>query len=117
MTRIWSVLLGDVAVFHLQVVLGFRSHGIPISPGKVMEVALPFWISWFLFAWVLGWARGPETPLLRVVQTWWVAWPLSLFLRILLLHRPVPLSFALVVLVTLTILLTAWRWLVRKLPV
>ena len=113
-TRWWILLMGDVAVFHLQVALGFRSHGLPFQPGRIAEVALPFWSSWILLAWILGWARTPDTPPGRVARTWWVAWPLSLFLRMLLLHRPVPLSFALVVLITLTVFLTAWRWMARK---
>ncbi len=112
----WLLLVGDLLVFHLQTWIGYRSHGIPWAPSRFLLSALPFWSAWVVVAWGAGWARDRKVSLLQVIQSWVIAWPLALLFRILLLHRPVPLSFALVVLGTNMILLSLWRGLARRLP-
>jgi hypothetical protein len=117
MRRAAALIGGDLAAFLLFAAIGRSSHGQAAGLDALLQVAgtaAPFLAGWLIVAPALG-AYGPRTvggmrPMLaRTALTWLAAWPLGLGLRALALQRGIPISFALVTLVTVLAILMAWR--------
>ena len=114
--RVAALAAGDTAGLLLFAAIGRASHSEAAGLEALAQVAgtaAPFVAGWFLTAPVLG-AYGAKTETLRgmLVRTalcWLVAWPIGLILRALALQRAIPLSFALVTLVTVLVILVLWR--------
>ncbi len=108
---------GDVIAFLVFAAIGRRSHGEAAGLDALFQVAAtaaPFIAGWLAVAPFVGSYRQTATsgvgPMFqRTLLTWLLAWPLGLLLRALLLQRDIPQSFAIVVLITNTILLGGWR--------
>jgi hypothetical protein len=109
------LVLGDIIVFLVFAAIGRRSHS---EAGNVLGIAitaLPFAAAWFIVSPFVGaFKRGIEdTPgkmSLRTFLGWLAAWPLAMLLRGIFVDQGIPpWTFALITLVTNTILLQAWR--------
>jgi hypothetical protein len=117
--RITFLVIGDAVVFLVFAAIGRRSHGEGSGLGAIMQVvvtAIPFAIGWFLVSPFIGGAfrRGlegrPGEMARRTALAWLAAWPVSMALRgIFVDHAVPPLSFAVITLISNTILLLAWR--------
>lgn len=121
------LVLGDCISFLVFAAIGRSSHGEAAGFGALLEVvktAAPFLLGWFLAAPWLGAYRltplpaidrratnaNPLMPFIkRTALAWVVAWPIGLGLRALFLQRGIPLSFAIIVFLTNTVLLVGWR--------
>lgn len=112
-----TLVIGDAISFLVFAAIGRNSHGEAAGFGAVLEVvrtAGPFLLGWFVVAPFTGALRGellthPRSLLKRTSLAWLFAWPLGLGLRALFLQRGIPLSFAIVVGITNTVLLLGWR--------
>ncbi|MEN9938645.1 MAG: hypothetical protein RLZZ387_5224 [Chloroflexota bacterium] len=115
--RTAGLVAGDVAAFLVFSAVGRSSHGAAAGLDALLQVAgtaAPFAVGWFLvapFVGVFGPAAvsGVRPMVARTALAWLLAWPIGLALRALLLQRSVPLSFALVTLVTVLVILVVWR--------
>ena len=117
--RITLLVIGDALVFLIFATIGRRSHGEAAGLDAVLQTvqtAAPFAIAWFIVSPFLGAYRRelesqPRTMALRTLLAWVAAWPLSMILRgVFVDHAVPPWTFALITLVTNTILLLLWRW-------
>jgi hypothetical protein len=117
--RIAILVIGDALVFLIFAAIGRRSHGEAAGFGALLQIAqtaAPFAIGWFIVSPFLGaYRRGleeqPRAMALRTLLAWLAAWPVSMALRgIFVDHAVPPWTFALITLVTNTILLLLWRW-------
>jgi hypothetical protein len=111
------LVAGDTLAFLVFATLGRRSHGQEAGLEALLATlgtAAPFVLGWLLVAPFVGayrstlWGR-PAPMARRTALAWLGAWPLGLVLRALIVQRPIPLSFALVVGITNTLLLLGWR--------
>ncbi len=109
------LVLGDIIVFLVFAAIGRRSHS---EGGNILGIAitaLPFAAAWFIVSPFVGaFKRGIEyTPgkmSLRTFLGWLAAWPLAMLFRGIFVDQGVPpWTFALITLVTNTILLQVWR--------
>jgi hypothetical protein len=111
------LIAGDALAFLVFAALGRSSHGEAAGPSAILQVAetaAPFAIGWFAVAPLIGACRAtvvsqPRAMLGRTALAWLMAWPIGLGLRALARHAPIPMSFAIVVLVTNMIILLGWR--------
>ncbi len=111
------LIAGDVLAFLAFSALGRSSHGESAGLDAILQVvytAAPFAIAWFVIAPISGAYRAEviinlRRMLGRVAIAWLVAWPIGLILRALILERGIPLSFALVTLLTNMAILLIWR--------
>lgn len=111
------MLLGDVVSFLVFAAIGRSSHGEAAGFAALFEVAktaAPFLLGWLVVApWTGVYRLSAEQKLAawsqRTAITWLLAWPLALALRALFLQRAIPISFAIVTLITNAILLVGWR--------
>ncbi len=111
------LIAGDIVVFLIFAALGRSSHDRPpgaIPFSGVVSTAAPFILGWLVVALGLGTfkqtaVRGVRSAFLKAEGTWLVAGPVGLALRALFLQRGIPLSFAIVVMVTNFVLLGVWR--------
>jgi hypothetical protein len=118
--RVTVLALGDTLVFLIFAWIGRSSHREPVGAVALPAVAgtaAPFLVAWFLVAPFMGAYRpapgtSRRTMLGRTALTWMIAGPLGLVLRAAILRRGIPLSFALITLLTNLTLLLAWRGLV-----
>lgn len=105
---------GDLLMFLLFAVLGLLSHRQPLVVARVIEVALPFLLAWFVLAPLLGAFHSPvldypKQTAWRVPLLWLLCGIVGLLLRSWWFHRPVVPVFAAIVLVANAVLLTVWR--------
>lgn len=115
--RTLALLGGDVISFLVFAAIGRNNHGETSglgALGAVAGTAAPFMLGWLVVATLSGALRGglvsqPRRLLGRTALAWLIAWPLGLGLRALFLQRAIPLSFAIVVGITNTVLLLGWR--------
>lgn len=120
--QVGLLVLGDILAFLVFAALGRRSHGEAaglMAFVEVVKTAAPFMLGWFLVAPFVGAYRlvskqakalfVPRTMLQRSALAWLAAWPLGLALRALFLQRGIPISFAIVTLLTNTVLVVGWR--------
>ena len=111
-TRGELLVAGDLLVFLLFAALGRQSHEEGANLVQVVGTAAPFAIGWFAVAPWLGAFSSTAPPrafLERTALAWLCAWPAGLLLRAIILRRGIPLSFAVVVLVTNAVFLLGWR--------
>jgi DUF3054 family protein len=117
--RITLLVIGDALVFLIFATIGRRSHGEAVGLDAVLQTvqtAAPFAIAWFIVSpfvgtYQRGLERQPPTMALRTLLAWLAAWPLSMIFRgVFVDHAVPPWTFALITLVTNTILLLLWRW-------
>jgi len=127
--RVWpgaALVAGDALAFLLFSALGRASHdeaaGIDALL-QVAETAAPFALAWFVAAPLVGAFRPalvgqPRRMLARTALAWLVAWPAALLLRAAIRQSGIPLSFAIVTLITNLVILLGWRgafaWFVRR---
>ncbi len=117
--RITLLVIGDALVFFIFAAIGRRSHGEAVGLDAILQTvqtAAPFAIAWFIISPFLGAYRRelesqPRIMALRTLLSWLAAWPLSMIFRgVFVDHAVPPWTFALITLVTNTILLLLWRW-------
>ncbi len=110
-----ALIIGDIIAFLLFAAIGRRSHGeaAGLAAGvQVIETAAPFLLGWFLtapFTRAYRQVTGPAVMARRTALAWLIAWPLGLLLRGLYLSRGIPLSFAIVTLLSNGVILCGWR--------
>ena len=118
MWRTIILVLGDALVFLIFATIGRRSHGELAGLGAMVQTvltAVPFAIGWFLVAPFVGAYRRqvvtqPRKMFLRTLLAWVAAWPVAMALRgIFVDHAIPPATFALITLISNTILLSMWR--------
>jgi hypothetical protein len=108
---------GDALAFLVFSAIGRASHSEAAGLGALLEVAetaAPFAIGWFVVAPLAGafkaeLAERPRALLARTALAWLLAWPLGLLLRALIRQAGIPLSFAIVTLITNLLILLSWR--------
>ncbi|GAC1424129.1 MAG: hypothetical protein PVS3B3_07490 [Ktedonobacteraceae bacterium] len=109
------LVAGDMIVFLIFAIIGRRSHSEAGTIFGPVITALPFATAWFLVAPFIGaFRRGLErntgTFALRTLLAWLVAWPVAMLFRGIFVDKGVPpWTFALITLISNTILLQAWR--------
>ncbi len=109
------LVVGDIIVFLVFALIGRRSHGEGNNILGPVITALPFAIGWFLVAPFVGaFKRGLERNTgkfaLRTFLAWLAAWPVAMLLRGVFVDKGVPpWTFALITLISNTILLQVWR--------
>ena len=117
--RIILLVIGDALVFLIFAAIWRRSHGEAAGLSALLQIvqtAAPFAIGWFIVSPFLGaYRRGleqqPRIMAQRTLLAWLATWPLSMALRgVFVDHAVPPWTFALITLVTNTILLLLWRW-------
>lgn len=116
--RTAALVVGDTASFVLFAALGRRTHAEAAgldALGQIVATALPFALGWFAVSPFVGAFRrratsGPLRMLQRTELAWVISWPVTLLLRWAIApDHNVPVSFALVILLTNTIFLGVWR--------
>ena len=109
------LVIGDIIVFLIFAAIGRRSHSEAGNVFGIAITALPFAIAWFLVSPFVGaFKRGLEYSTgkmsLRTLLAWLAAWPLAMLFRGIFVDKGVPpWTFALITLISNTILLQAWR--------
>jgi hypothetical protein len=108
---------GDALAFLVFATIGRASHSEAAGLDAIMQVAetaAPFAIGWFVVAPFAGAFKPPvvgqpRQMLPRTALAWLLAWPLGLLLRALIRQTSIPLSFAIVTLITNMLILLGWR--------
>lgn len=117
--RIPLLILGDALIFLIFAMIGRRGHNEAAGLNALIQVtltALPFAGGWFLVSPFVGaFRRGlevkPRAMVQRTLLAWVAAWPVAMALRgIFVDHSVPPWTFALITLISNTILLLLWRW-------
>ena len=109
------LVIGDMIVFLVFAIIGRRSHSETGDFLGPVITALPFAAGWFLVAPFVGaFKRGLERNTgqfaLRTFLAWLAAWPVAMLLRGVFVDKAVPpWTFALITLISNTILLQVWR--------
>ncbi len=109
------LVVGDIIVFIVFAVIGRRSHSEAGDIFGPVITALPFAAAWFLVAPFVGaFKRGLERNTgkfaLRTFLAWLAAWPVAMLFRGAFVDKGVPpWTFALITLISNTILLQVWR--------
>lgn len=113
-----ALVAGDVVSFFVFAGVGRRSHNEASGLGAIAliaETAAPFALGWFLVSPFAGAFRrsligAPRRMLARTELAWLAAWPVALALRwAFSSDHQIPLSFAIVVLVSNAVFLGIWR--------
>jgi hypothetical protein len=115
--RLGALVAGDAVAFMIFAAIGRASHAEAAGLSallQVAETAAPFMVAWFAAAPFLGAFRpdvaaAPRRMLARTALAWLVAWPIGLGLRALIRQSGIPLTFALITLVTVLCILGLWR--------
>jgi hypothetical protein len=115
--RLAVLVAGDLISFLIFAGVGRQSHHEATGLGALGQVALtavPFAAGWFIIAPLVGAFRRNTTAstpamLRRTGLAWLAAWPVTLVLRWVFTGMRPPVSFALVILLTNTVLLGLWR--------
>jgi Protein of unknown function (DUF3054) len=117
---------GDALAFMVFAAIGRASHNEAAglaALAQIAETAAPFAAGWFVVAPLAGALRAevaaqPRRMLARTALAWLLAWPIGLLLRALIRQTSIPLSFAIVTLITNMLILLGWRsafaWLARR---
>jgi len=109
------LVAGDIIVFLVFAIIGRRSHSEASNIFGPVITALPFAVAWFLVAPFVGaFKRGLERNTgkfaLRTFLAWLAAWPVAMLFRGIFVDKGVPpWTFALITLISNTILLQVWR--------
>lgn len=110
----WVVMVGDFITILLFAALGRASHAKALSFPDIVMTASPFVLGWFVAAPLLGAYRpmafdSPRQSIRATFLAWAAGIPLGLLLRAWLFKENVPLSFAIVTLMTTFVMLGIWR--------
>lgn len=117
--RLPLLIIGDAIIFLIFATIGRRSHNEAAGLNALVQIALtalPFAAAWFVVSPFLGaFRRGleikPTEMVKRTLLAWVLAWPVAMALRgIFVDHGIPPWTFAVITLISNTILLLAWRW-------
>lgn len=109
------LVIGDIIVFLIFAAIGRRNHSEAGNVFGIAITALPFAVAWFLVSPFVGaFKRGLEYSTgkmsLRTLLAWFAAWPIAMLFRGVFVDKGVPpWTFALITLITNTILLQVWR--------
>ncbi len=109
------LVAGDIVVFIIFAIIGRRSHSEAGNIFAPVITALPFAAAWFLVApfvgaFKRGLERNPGQFALRTLLAWLAAWPLAMLFRGIFVDKGVPpWTFALITLISNTVLLQIWR--------
>ncbi|MGH2514503.1 MAG: DUF3054 domain-containing protein [Ktedonobacterales bacterium] len=112
------LVAGDVVSFLVFAGVGRRTHDEASGLGALAQIAAtaaPFAVGWFLVSPFVGAFRhaligAPRRMLARTELAWLAAWPVALVLRwIFSTDHSIPLSFAIVVLLSNAVFLGVWR--------
>ncbi len=116
--RVAALVVGDAASFLLFAALGRRTHdeaaGLS-ALGQIALTSLPFALGWFAVSPFAGAFRRltiarPLRMLVRTEIAWVISWPVTLLLRWAIApDHNVPVSFAVVILLTNAVFLGIWR--------
>lgn len=117
MRRSLALIGGDALAFLIFAAIGRASHSEAAGFDaflQVAETAAPFAIGWFVVAPFVGAFRpeiaaNPRRMLARSALAWLLAWPIGLGLRALIRQTGIPISFAIVTLITVLCILLLWR--------
>lgn len=115
--RIAALVAGDVLAFLAFAAVGRASHSEAAGLDAILQVAgtaAPFALGWFVVAPLAGafkaeLAAKPRKMLERTALAWLIAWPIGLVLRALVRQSGIPLTFAIITLLTNMLLLLGWR--------
>lgn len=116
--RVVLLIAGDVVSFLVFAGVGRQSHGESSGVAALAQIAVtafPFALGWFLVAPFMGAFRrlrttGPRRMLTTVELSWLCAWPITLLLRWMLsADHKIPVSFAVVILLSNAVFLAIWR--------
>jgi hypothetical protein len=117
--RIATLVLGDALAFLVFAAIGRTSHGEAAGIAAIPQIALtaaPFAAGWFIVAPFVGAYRReltaqPRKMAIRTVLAWVLSWPVAMALRGIFVDHAVPaISFALITLISNTLILLIWRW-------
>jgi hypothetical protein len=110
-----ALVAGDAVSFLVFAAAGRQSHHEANALGQIVLTAVPFAAGWFAVAPFVGAFRRalfavPTRLLARTELAWLCAWPVALGLRwAVSADHQIPLSFAIVVLVSNALFLGIWR--------
>lgn len=113
-----ALVAGDIVSFLVFAGVGRRTHDEASGLGALAQIAAtaaPFAVGWFLVSPFAGAFRrrlvgAPRRMLARTELAWLMAWPVALVLRwIFSSDHQIPLSFAIVVLLSNAVFLGIWR--------
>lgn len=117
--RQFQILLaaGDIVALLLFVLLGQTSHDSVVAGnplGGVFLTGMPFVIAWLMTAFLIGAYRSdifsPRVMFTRALTAWFIALPIGIVLRALVLGRPdIPTSFMLVAFAFGGLFVIGWR--------
>lgn len=117
--RLPLLIVGDAVIFLIFAAIGRRSHNEAVGLNALVQIALtalPFAAGWFIVSPFIGaFRRGleirPGEMVKRTLLAWVLSWPVAMALRgIFVDHAVPPWTFAIITLISNTILLLAWRW-------
>lgn len=115
-----ALVTGDIISFLVFAGVGRRSHNETSGLSAIAQIvgtAAPFAVGWFLVSPFAGAFRrsligAPRRMLARTELAWLAAWPVTLVLRwAFSADHQIPLSFAIVVLISNAVFLGLWRML------
>jgi len=113
--RIAALVAGDILSFVVFTVAGRRSHDEALTAAYIVGTAFPFALGWFVVSPFAGAFRrtlfaSPRRMLARTELAWVLSYPAALVFRVIFStdHR-MPISFAIVILVTNAVFLGGWR--------
>jgi len=116
MRRTAVLAIGDALAFMIFAAIGRASHSEAAGLDAILQIAetaAPFAISWFVVAPLTGAFKAetsdPRSMLMHSALAWLLAWPLGLALRALFRHSGIPITFAIITLITVMIILLGWR--------
>jgi hypothetical protein len=107
--------IGDLIAFLLVGIVGLNSHNETLEPANLVRVVWPVALAWYIISPFFGvfrrdLASQPKRMAARTALGWLVACVGALALRSLFeTHKPPPVSFAIVTLLTNLVALFIWR--------
>lgn len=110
----WRLVAGDAFTLLLFAWIGRASHAEGLDVVETVETAAPFLLGWFIAAPLLGGYGSEATADVRsavkaTARSWIAGIPLGLLFRALYLRKGIPVSFAIVSMLTTLMLLSLWR--------
>src|SRR5436853_5650399 len=114
--RVAALVAGDALAFLAFAAVGRASHSEAAGLDAILQVAgtaAPFALGWFVVAPLAGafkaeLAGNPRKMLRRTALAWLIAWPIGQALRALVRQSGIPLTFAIITLLTNMLLLLGW---------
>lgn len=109
-----ALVIGDIIALLVFSAWGRAAHGMQLEAASVLATGLPFAITWFIIAALLGGYKpevvsSPGAAAKRAALINIIAAPLAVVLRALVLQRPIAWTFLVVATTTSLIVMTVWR--------